>query len=245
MFVIDTTTWTEFFDIQSKLHSSLIDESLYSRGDFDVKEYLMKLDGNVIHKNEQIGLLKDTSRLIIELIEDAWYFDMKQSVMSAITEGDKVNAEIVIVKSPVISDLKESYHHIIEANCFTCLRAYKNISSGEKIIVSLEALPLPMINNLRSGIISTIGNGVIVKSSDIPGGGYGLFADRDFEKNEPITFYDGKIIDHKEALQLRESGQATHIGKNSFFLGSHSIFLFFFSSHIVISVSIYQWDTCP
>ena len=175
MTVIETITWEKFFDIQSKLHDN---------------NHLRRLDGNIIHSSERIGL----SRTTIELIEDEWYFDMADKTIPLTTN-------IVIVESPVFSDLKDSYHHIIRANCFVYLKADK-----------IKADPSPMKNNLRSDIMSTIGNGVIVKTSNIQNAGLGLFADRDFEKNEPITFYDGKIIDQGEALELKKEGRATHIG---------------------------------
>lgn len=42
--------------------------------------------------------------------------------------------------------------------------------------------------------ISTIGNGVVLKPSQIQNAGMGLFADRDFLRDEIITFYDGPIV---------------------------------------------------
>ena len=231
MIVIDTITWKEFFSIQTEFHPSWVEsesESLYSRHDFDVNDYLIRLDGEIIHGSIQIGL----SRKTIELIEDKWYFDAIHKMND--TSNVMANAEIVIVKSPVFSDLGDSYHHIVVTNCFVCLRASKSISSGEQIVI--ETLPSPPKNNLRSGIVSTIENGVIVHPSSIPNAGLGLFAYRDFEKNEPITLYDGKIIDRKEASKLKAGGKATHIG---LFLLTKLIIILLFGLN---SLSFFSFD---
>lgn len=177
MIIINTSTWYEYSNIQLSVYSQ--------------EGFLRRLDGNVINGSEQASL----SRKTIELMEDYWYFDTDYI--------DTPNTEIVIVKSPIFSDLKDSFHHTIAVNCLIYLRRSKSIS---------EDVEAPPKNNLRSNKMSTIGNGVIVKTSNIPNAGLGLFATRDFEKNEPITFMDGKIIDRNQALKLRQEKKATHIG---------------------------------
>jgi len=49
--------------------------------------------------------------------------------------------------------------------------------------------------------LSTIGNGVWVKKSELPGAGNGLFALRDFEEGEPITAYEPIAIITREASE--------------------------------------------
>jgi SET domain-containing protein len=55
------------------------------------------------------------------------------------------------------------------------------------------------------------GNDIEVKTSTIKGAGNGLFAMRHFRKNEVITFYDGDLIDWKEAMDLRKDNNSTHV----------------------------------
>jgi hypothetical protein len=59
---------------------------------------------------------------------------------------------------------------------------------------------------LKTTIVATIGNGLVVKKSNIahPDAGNGLFADRDFRKNELVTFYDGRQMDASESKQLAD-----------------------------------------
>lgn len=57
--------------------------------------------------------------------------------------------------------------------------------------------------------VSTIGHGVIVKTSTIPNAGLGLFASKNFKKNELITEYDGKIIDKKTAKQKQRDNPSS------------------------------------
>ena len=61
--------------------------------------------------------------------------------------------------------------------------------------------------------LSTIGNGVSVKSSSVhPTAGLGLFAhNRSFAKGEYVTGYHGVLIDRKTAKALRLAGRDTHI----------------------------------
>lgn len=57
----------------------------------------------------------------------------------------------------------------------------------------------------------TIGHGIEILPSKIPKAGLGLFATRAFKKNEIITFYDGPIIEYKEALRRRELKTDSHL----------------------------------
>jgi SET domain-containing protein len=52
---------------------------------------------------------------------------------------------------------------------------------------------------------------VVVGESKLPGAGCGLFADRDFCKNERITEFCGEVIDADEAKHRRAKGEDTHI----------------------------------
>jgi hypothetical protein len=57
----------------------------------------------------------------------------------------------------------------------------------------------------------TIGNGVFVADSKLLYAGRGLFADKDFCKNDLITEYGGEVIDADEAKRRRAKGAASHI----------------------------------
>ena len=50
---------------------------------------------------------------------------------------------------------------------------------------------------------ATIGHGLIVSTSNIPGAGRGLFAAMDFIKGDVITIYDGEHIDKGEACRRK------------------------------------------
>eukprot|EP00667_Euglena_gracilis_P019395 EG_transcript_20791 len=58
---------------------------------------------------------------------------------------------------------------------------------------------------------ATIGHGVEVRPSLIPGAGCGLFATVPFKRNDLITGVDGKLITHAEADLLKAKGEHTHI----------------------------------
>tara|TARA_B100001741_G_scaffold313371_1_gene319292 strand:- start:2917 stop:3312 length:396 start_codon:yes stop_codon:yes gene_type:complete len=47
--------------------------------------------------------------------------------------------------------------------------------------------------------LSSIGNGVYVKNSQIPHAGYGLYAQKMFYRGDFITLYDGEILSRREA----------------------------------------------
>ena len=59
--------------------------------------------------------------------------------------------------------------------------------------------------------VVTLGHGIIVKASTIPGAGYGLFATKNFKKGEGITEYDGEIISRSYANILKQQNLDTHI----------------------------------
>ncbi|KAF8821415.1 putative histone lysine methyltransferase, SET [Cardiosporidium cionae] len=60
--------------------------------------------------------------------------------------------------------------------------------------------------------IATLFNGVSTRRSTLGRqAGLGLFADRDFKKNEIITEYTGTVIDRETALQLRSLGASSHV----------------------------------
>lgn len=56
-----------------------------------------------------------------------------------------------------------------------------------------------------------IGEGLYVKKSTLPEAGLGLFVSSPIRKNQMFTRYEGKLIDNKEALQLRQQNKASHI----------------------------------
>lgn len=57
----------------------------------------------------------------------------------------------------------------------------------------------------------TVGDGLKVDTSLIKRAGFGLFATRDFRKNEYITHYEGEMISRQEALARRSRGEDSHI----------------------------------
>lgn len=59
--------------------------------------------------------------------------------------------------------------------------------------------------------LASIGDGVEVRESTIPGAGYGLFAARAFARNEFITWMDGEEISRTEALARARAGRASHM----------------------------------
>jgi SET domain-containing protein len=58
---------------------------------------------------------------------------------------------------------------------------------------------------------ATVGDGVDIGPSTIPEAGNGVFAARDFEKGEPVTAYEGEIINHAEAQARRSQGHGSHL----------------------------------
>jgi hypothetical protein len=59
---------------------------------------------------------------------------------------------------------------------------------------------------------ATVGNGVEVRPSTIPGAGNGLFATRRFERLDIVTMYDGELADAADcrADRERDPGSVTH-----------------------------------
>lgn len=69
-------------------------------------------------------------------------------------------------------------------------------------------------NRIRT--LGVVGDGLEIKISTIPGAGGGLFATREFAKNEWVTFYDGRVISHEEAKELEKTpGAVSHVRKVS------------------------------
>ena len=75
----------------------------------------------------------------------------------------------------------------------------------------VDTLP-PVLSNRghHNRTLSTIGHGVAVGPSALPGAGLGLFAGRDFEKGDYITYYDGRIIRAEDATERRLTHGAHH-----------------------------------
>lgn len=68
-----------------------------------------------------------------------------------------------------------------------------------------------LLDEWRGQPLATIGNGVSVRRSNIPGAGSGLFADRLFPRGAFITQFDGELVDNLFARVLRDNGLATHV----------------------------------
>lgn len=69
---------------------------------------------------------------------------------------------------------------------------------------------------------ATIGNGVSIQPSWVPNAGNGLFANRNFEKNELITELEGTHIYSKAVVDaMKQQGFASHIRSVS--IGYHYI----------------------
>jgi len=60
-------------------------------------------------------------------------------------------------------------------------------------------------------VAATIGFGVEVRTSRIAKAGLGLFATREFVRNDLVTEYDGVIITHADAKRLRAENLSSHI----------------------------------
>ena len=58
---------------------------------------------------------------------------------------------------------------------------------------------------------ATIGDGVEVRPSGIPGAGFGLFATRAFRRRELVTGVDGSLVTRAEADRLRAGGEHSHV----------------------------------
>ena len=58
---------------------------------------------------------------------------------------------------------------------------------------------------------AVLGNGVRAAPSRIAGAGLGLFATKDFSKNEWITAYEGERIPRDDAKRLREANKDSHV----------------------------------
>lgn len=54
---------------------------------------------------------------------------------------------------------------------------------------------------------STLGHGLAVRTSRLPRAGCGLFATRVFRRNEIVTGMEGRLLDHRQATQLRTQGK--------------------------------------
>lgn len=56
--------------------------------------------------------------------------------------------------------------------------------------------------------------GVLLRQSNIPNAGLGLFANRSFKPCEPITAYTGESVTHQEAIKRRKQGAASHLRRH-------------------------------
>lgn len=50
-----------------------------------------------------------------------------------------------------------------------------------------------------------------VKESTIPNAGWGLFTEQPIKRGRTITEYGGKVVGHKEAVELLKQGEDTHL----------------------------------
>jgi SET domain-containing protein len=65
--------------------------------------------------------------------------------------------------------------------------------------------PVTLVDGVHRRPLYRIGAGVAVLRSYIPGAGMGLFAARPFRRGEPITQFDGTIVDAATARAYRNS----------------------------------------
>lgn len=66
--------------------------------------------------------------------------------------------------------------------------------------------------------VSTLNNGLSIKKSNIPNAGMGLFAAKNFIKNEYITYYDGEKISRETAILRKSQNKHSHI-RSIFIMG--------------------------
>ncbi len=64
---------------------------------------------------------------------------------------------------------------------------------------------------------SSLGDGVSVSESGIEGAGLGLYASREFSKNEPITLYEGKLLTYREATEIKNGDPCSALHIRSLF----------------------------
>lgn len=50
-----------------------------------------------------------------------------------------------------------------------------------------------------------------VKESSVPGAGYGLFANREFQKDEELGIYEGKLLDNEQAAKIEDQAHMLDI----------------------------------
>jgi len=64
---------------------------------------------------------------------------------------------------------------------------------------------------LLSRSLASVGDGLAVRASTIPGAGDGLFATRVFERGELITWMEGEEVGREEAVRRRDAGLGSHL----------------------------------
>uniref|UniRef100_A0A0G4FTN2 SET domain-containing protein n=1 Tax=Chromera velia CCMP2878 TaxID=1169474 RepID=A0A0G4FTN2_9ALVE len=76
--------------------------------------------------------------------------------------------------------------------------------------------------------VPVVGDGVSIRTSNLPGAGTGLFADRDFEEGDLVSEFAGHLLGFEEAKKLRAAGKAKHIVslKGGFCLDASSVLKF-------------------
>lgn len=77
--------------------------------------------------------------------------------------------------------------------------------------VKPASCPVVVAARKRGRPLASIGDGVDVRASAIPGAGLGLFATRGFARGDFITWMDGEEISRAEAQARARAGRASHI----------------------------------
>lgn len=75
----------------------------------------------------------------------------------------------------------------------------------------------------RNVDLASVGHGLRIAPSSIPGAGLGLYVTRNYKRGDFITWYEGAALTRREALERRSAGTDSHIirGSTSTFHGSY------------------------
>lgn len=88
----------------------------------------------------------------------------------------------------------------------------RSIVNSKKVVVDFG----DDVNRIKT-LLSTVGNGLLLKKSGIPNAGFGVFATRQFAKNEIITYFDGAVSKRISVTEI-EPSYKTHARRlNSFY----------------------------
>lgn len=127
--------------------------------------------------------------------------EIDKKIKEALEKKRKYASELLIIDTQILDEREKREEEL-----------------GEKMVEEEEEKELERKKNKKKKTqkeekfdkMATIGNGVEVRTSTIANSGNGLFATRDFEKNEPITRYEGEIISKKDAEKLEKQKKNSH-----------------------------------